>query len=113
MIVNANDSKLKMDLATSIQSLWGSLDSNNVGIMQFFHGADAAVEKLTEGLGEIKLQTDEATKKIDRVQADEGTRPRLVAAGPKGFAFVGLRADLRELDEQVEGVGAQLGVTMA
>ena len=33
-IVEANDTKLKLDFAASVQGIWGFLEANNVGIMK-------------------------------------------------------------------------------
>ena len=89
-IVEANDAKLKEDMASSVRGLWEFLEANNGGIMNMFQVADASVKLLEEHI-------NEAAKHIQQLKADEGTKPSQVASGPKGLAFVSLRADMLKL----------------
>lgn len=111
--IEKNDLKLKEDVVGSANAVWDFLGHNHVGVMQLYREGDATVEKATDGLGDLKLQTDEAKTKLDQGQADEGTRPSQVAAGPGRIVPIGSRDDLRKLDDKVEGARAQMDVTRA
>jgi hypothetical protein len=105
-VVEANDCKLKMDFAESMKGIWGFLETNNVGIMGLFQEADAALNK-------VKLQTEVTQKHLEETKAADGARPSEIAAGPKGLAFVGLRAEMKKLDGKVEDLKAQMTVVRA
>ena len=81
-IAEVDHLKLKEDVVTSVAAVWEFLSQNNCGIMQLFQEADAAVKK-------VKLQTEETLKDMVAAQL---LQPSSVASGPKGLAFVGLRA---------------------
>ena len=49
-------------------------------------------------------------KSFEDAKADEANRPSSVAAGPKGLAFMGLRADLRKLEEKMDATAAAVNV---
>ena len=72
-------------------SVWEFLSQNNQGIMKLFGEPVAALNKWAKVVEESKIQ------------ADGSTRPSQVASGPKGLAFVALRAGLRKLDEKAGG----------
>ena len=69
---------------------------SNGGIKQLFLEADASFAKLKKSLEDAK--------------ADEANRPSSVAAGPKGLAFMGLRADFRKLEEKMEATASAANV---
>ena len=83
-----NDMQLKEAMAASTKAVWDFLEANNHGIMQMFREADAAVSKLA-GL-------------VEELKTDESHKPSSVATGPRGLAFMGLRADLKKLEEKVD-----------
>ena len=98
-LVEANDFKLKADVSQSFQGVWGFLEANNAGIAQMFGEADAAVKLLV--------------RRADEQAAMPLLQPSAVAAGPKGLAFVGLRADLKKMQENLEATQALLEATRA
>ena len=93
-IIQANDEKLKEDFAASIAKVWEFMSQNNCGIMGLFQEAGAAVKQ-------VKLQMEATQKHVEEAKAAESAKPSEVAAGPKGLAFVGLRADMRKLHATV------------
>ena len=84
--------RLKESMDASLKAVWDFLAQNNGGIKQFFLEAD-------ESFGKLK-------KSLDDAKAEEANRPSSVAAGPKGLAFMGFRADIRKLEEKVEATAA-------
>ena len=87
-VLESNDAKLKGDMEVAFQKVWDFLAQNNAGIAQMFGEADAAVAKLARGLEELK--------------ADEANKPSNVATGPRGLAFMSIRADVKKLGEKVD-----------
>ena len=81
-----NDAMLKESMATSIQALWDFFAQNNAGIAKMFQNADAALVKLA-----VSVEASKAAL----------LQPSSVAAGPNGFAFTGLRAELKKSEQKV------------
>ena len=75
--------------------------TNTNGIMKMFQEADASVTKLEEYM-------NEAAERIEQLQSDDSTRPSQVASGSTCLVFVGLRADMQKLGQNVEELRAQL-----
>ena len=90
--MEANDEKLKASFAQATQDLSQFLERNNVGIMKLFAEADASVKHL-------KGFMEEAVKDM---AAARSLQPSSVASGPKGLAFMSLRAELKKLEEKVD-----------
>jgi hypothetical protein len=91
-IMEANDEKLKASFAQSTQDIWEFLYRNNTGIRELFAEADASVKHL-------KGFMEEAVKDM---AAARSLQPSAVAGGPKGLAFMSLRADLKKLEEKLD-----------
>jgi hypothetical protein len=94
--IEEQDHRLRQDTAKEIHGVWEFLTNNNAGIRQLFNEADNAVAKLVQNVDEMKGRVDNLENK-----------PSTVAAGPKGLAFVGLRADLKKLEEKMEARAAE------
>ena len=95
-VIEMNDANVKEVMETSFKAVLDFLAQNNGGIKQFFLEADASFAKLK--------------KSIEDAKVDEANRPSNVAAGPKGVAFMGLRADFRKLEEKMEATAAAVNV---
>ena len=93
-VVEENDDLVKTRVAASFKEVWDFLAANNQGIMNLFTGADASVAHL-------RAQTEALAVKLDELKTEEQTKPSAVATGPRGLAFVGLRADLKKLEDQI------------
>jgi hypothetical protein len=70
--------------------------------MGLFADADAALNKL-------RSQTEVLAGQIEEVKAAELARPSAIAAGPRGLAFMNLRADVRKIEEMVDSFRKDLG----
>ena len=83
-----DDTQVKEAVADATRTLWEFLEANNHGIMKPFHEADAAVGELA--------------KLVEEVKVEDSHKPSSVATGPRGLAFMGLRADLKNLTGKVD-----------
>ena len=96
-VLAKNDEAIKTDMVSAIKGVWDFLEKNNTGIRHMFQEAEDAVVRLG-------VQAEEAKAAITAME----NKPSAVASGPKGLAFVSLRADLKKLEEKLDNTVTKL-----